>query len=289
MFKRLGQLSVLQATLLLSVLLHAAILSVRFVNPEGFRRVFETQELDVVLVNARSEQAPDKAQALAQHQLVGGGESEEPRRISTPLPAQSTDLPTDDANEARQRQAIRQRQQEQEQLLTEVRQALAALPVSTPEQLQDSAQARAQEERRLHLKKMLGAIEKRIEEENARPRKRFLSPATMGVTYARYYDDMRLKIEATGTANFPQMAGRKLYGELLMALLINHDGSILDAQVVQSSGNRTLDRLAEAIAQKAAPFGAFTPDMRQETDRFDITARFHFTREHTLQTQLQDR
>ena len=98
---------------------------------------------------------------------------------------------------------------------------------------------------------------------------------------------MRRAIETVGTANFPHVAGRKLYGELLMALLINHDGRILDARVVQSSGDRMLDRLAEAIAQKSAPFGPFTPAMRQDTDQFDVTARFRFTREQTLETILQ--
>ena len=90
-----------------------------------------------------------------------------------------------------------------------------------------------------------------------------------------------------GTANFPHVAGRKLYGELLMALLINHDGRILDARVVRGSGDRMLDRLAEAIAQKAAPFGPFTPAMRKDTDQFDVTARFRFTHEQTLETTLQ--
>ena len=126
-----------------------------------------------------------------------------------------------------------------------------------------------------------------MQEENSRPRKRFLSPATLGATYATYYDELRRKIEQVGTANFPHVAGRKLYGELLMALLINHDGRILDARVVRGSGDRMLDRLAEAIAQKAAPFGPFTPAMRKDTDQFDVTARFRFTHEQTLETTLQ--
>ena len=62
---------------------------------------------------------------------------------------------------------------------------------------------------------------------------------------------------------------------------------ILDARVVQGSGNRSLDKLAELIASRAAPFGAFTSAMRQDTDQFDVTARFRFTREQTLETTLQ--
>ena len=133
---------------------------------------------------------------------------------------------------------------------------------------------------------LLAAIERRVVEENTRPKKRYLSPATLGTTYALYYDDLRRKIEARGTRNFPEAGGKKIYGELMMALLINHAGRILDARVVQGSGNRVLDRLAEAIAHAAAPFGNFTAAMRQETDLFVITARFKFTHEMILETTL---
>ena len=177
--------------------------------------------------------------------------------------------------------------EQQEQLLAQVRQQLASLPKLDPRKLSADPEARAQEERRQQLARLLAAIEKRVEEENSRPRKRYLSPATLGTTYAVYYDSMRRKIEAEGTANFPQVAGRKLYGELIMALLINHDGRILDARVVRGSGNRALDKLAELIAARSAPFGNFTAAMRKDTDQFDVTARFKFTHEQTLETTLQ--
>ena len=286
MLTRLRTLTTIQWALGLSVLVHAALLTVRFVNPEGFARVFQDNTLDVVLVNTRSDEKPEKAQALAQHSLAGGGEADDKRLASTPLPPSPREAAGDSEVDQNQRQIHRMLEQ-QEQLLAQVRQQLATLPRPDPQRDRDNPDAQAQEERRQRLEKLLATIEKRVQEENSRPRKRYLSPATLGVTYAQYYDDLRRKIEAVGTANFPHVAGRKLYGELLMALLVNHDGRILDARVVQSSGNRILDRLAEAIAQKAAPFGPFTVAMRKDTDQFDVTARFRFTHEQTLETTLQ--
>ena len=279
-------LSTLQWALAVSVLVHAALLTVRFVNPEGFARVFQDNTLDVVLVNAKSDEKPVKAQAIAQHSLAGGGEAKDARIVSTPLPPSPREAEGTDAIDENRRQ-IDSMLHQQELLLAQVREQLAAMPQAAPDAARDDPQARAEQERREQLQKLLAVIEKRVEEENSRPRKRYLSPATLGATYAAYYDDMRRKIEVEGTANFPQIAGRKLYGELLMALLINHDGRILDARVVRGSGNRVLDRLAEAIAQKAAPFGPFTPAMRKDTDQFDVTARFRFTHEQTLETTLQ--
>ncbi len=283
---RLRSFSTMQWALTLSVLLHAVLLTVRFVDPEGFQRVFRDNTLEVVLVNAKSEEAPVKAQALAQHTLAGGGDADDKRLASTPLPPSEENL-AGDAEVTQNQNQIDRMLQQQEQLLTQVREQLAAMPRQDPRKASDDPEAQAQEERRQQLQRLLAVIEKRVEEENSRPRKRYLSPATLGVTYAQYYDDMRRQIEAVGTANFPHVAGRKLYGELLMALLVNHDGRILDARVVRGSGNRMLDRLAEAIAQKAAPFGPFTAAMRKDTDQFDVTARFRFTHEQTLETTLQ--
>lgn len=283
---RLRSFSTMQWALTLSVLLHAVLLTVRFVDPEGFQRVFRDNTLEVVLVNAKSEEAPVKAQALAQHTLAGGGDADDKRLASTPLPPTEENL-AGDAEVTQNQNQIDRMLQQQEQLLAQVREQLAAMPRQDPRKASDDPEAQAQEERRQQLQRLLAVIEKRVEEENSRPRKRYLSPATLGVTYAQYYDDMRRQIEAVGTANFPHVAGRKLYGELLMALLVNHDGRILDARVVRGSGNRMLDRLAEAIAQKAAPFGPFTAAMRKDTDQFDVTARFRFTHEQTLETTLQ--
>lgn len=282
----LKTLTTLQWALGLSVLLHAALLTIRFVDPEGFKRVFQDTTLDVVLVNAESDEKPEKPQALAQATLAGGGEAADKRMVSTPLPPAPVESPGDSAVNENQRR-IDSMLEQQEQLLAQVRQQLATMPKVDPQKLNQDPEAQAQEERRQQLQKLLAAIERRVEEENSRPRKRYMSPATLGTTYAVYYDEMRRKIEAEGTANFPQVAGRKLYGELLMSLLINHDGRILDARVTRSSGNRNLDRLAEIIASRAAPFGNFTAAMRKDTDQFDVTARFRFTHEQTLETTLQ--
>ena len=282
----LKTLTTLQWALGLSVLLHAALLTIRFVDPEGFKRVFQDTTLDVVLVNAESDEKPEKPQALAQATLAGGGEAADERMVSTPLPPAPVESPGDSPINENQRR-IDSMLEQQEQLLAQVRQQLATMPKVDPQKLNQDPEAQAQEERRQQLQKLLAAIERRVEEENSRPRKRYLSPATLGTTYAVYYDEMRRKIEAEGTANFPQVAGRKLYGELLMSLLINHDGRILDARVTRSSGNRNLDRLAEIIASRAAPFGNFTAAMRKDTDQFDVTARFRFTHEQTLETTLQ--
>ncbi|MDR0274486.1 MAG: TonB family protein [Burkholderiaceae bacterium] len=280
-------LSVLQWALLFSVGVHLALLTLRFVDPEGFHRAFESASLEVVLVNTRSDEKPVKAQAIAQYDLAGGGDAADARLMAaSPLPNLGQEEAGTDVIEQNQRR-IDAMKDEQEQLLARVRERLAAMPRYDPAELARNPDARAEEERRQADLKLLASIETRIQEQNARPRKRYLSPATLGRTYALYYDGLRRMIERRGTEHFPEYGGQKLYGELMMALLINHDGRVLDARVITGSGNRVLDRLAEAIAADAGPFGDFSPAMRKDTDQIDITARFRFTHEQTLETTLQ--
>ena len=72
-------LTTFQWALLVWVGLHAALLTLRFVDPVSFNRVFQDTPLEVILVNARSTETPTKAQAIAQASLAGGGEADKGR------------------------------------------------------------------------------------------------------------------------------------------------------------------------------------------------------------------
>jgi len=180
-------------------------------------------------------------------------------------------------------------QDQQMLLLAQVRKMLAALPPPDPKQAAQSAEVVAREQKRKQLIQLLAEIERRINEENARPKKRYISPATREEVYALYYDGLRRKIEERGTHNFPELAGKKLYGELTMIVTVNFDGRILDTEVVETSGNLTLDRRAQNIARAAGPFGRFSDAMRKQADQIVVVSRFKFTKDETLETRLTER
>jgi protein TonB len=83
---KLRSFSSLQIALGVSITVHAALLTVRIVDPQAFNRVFQDTPLEVVLVNARSNDRPDKAQAIAQSSMAGGGAADRGRATS-PLPS----------------------------------------------------------------------------------------------------------------------------------------------------------------------------------------------------------
>lgn len=282
---KLRTFTTMQLALGASLAVHAALLTVRFIDPERFNRVFEDTPLEVILVNARTNDKPDKAQALAQSNMAGGGELDR-GRATTPLPASALTA-MGDSLEEQNRSSTQTLLEQQQMLLAQVRTQLAALrppvplkPGATPEQV-------TREERRRRLIKLLAEIERRIMEENARPKKRYVSPATREVPWALYQDSMRRMIEDMGTTNFPTAGGKKLYGELTMLITVNYDGQVLATEVVESSGNPVLDRRAELIARSAGPFGSFSTEMRRGGfGQMVMVSRFKFTRDEQLEAKV---
>ena len=282
LWRFLGSISTLHLALAVSLLAHAAVLTVQIVHPQGLQRVWHDTPLDVVLVNARAPQAPERAQAIAQANLAGGGEADAGRATS-PLPPAVVERSGDALQEQQRR--LQDMQVQQTRMLAQLRQQVATLAPLSAALAQADPQALALEERRLALLKALAEIEQRVNEQNERPRKRYLGPATREAVYAIYYDQLRRRIEDHGTANFPQLQGRKLFGELTMAITVNHDGRVLDTEVVQGSGQPALDSRAEAIVHSLS-FGPFTSAMRRQADQIVVVSRFRFSRDETVQTRV---
>jgi len=274
--------STLQKALFISLVFHGSLLTLRIAAPERFDRLFSDTPLDVILVNTRAKaDAPDKAQALAQTQLAGGGEQKSGRAASPIASATTTAL--GEMTESMQRQVAAMRK-EQSLLLAQVKNLLAQLPPPQPQKTQ-AAQDEVEHKRR-QLLKLLAEIEERINQDNARPRKHYVSPATKEAAYALYYDALRRKIEERGTRYFPATQnGQKLYGELTMIITVNTDGRVLSTEVVQGSGLPELDRRAQAIATASGPFGEFTEAMRKQADQLAVVSRFIFSRDNALHTR----
>ena len=279
----LRRLSTLELALGLSLVVHALVLSVRFVDPQSVQRLFQNTPLDVVLVNARSEQRPDQALAIAQANLAGGGEAN--RRSTSPLPFDARQDQGDSAETLSRRKA-QQLQQQQTLLLAQLRQQLAVLPKPETPNPEPAPEDQVREEKRRQLVRLLAELERRIEQDSGRPRKRYIGPTTREEDYAVYYDRLRRSIEDKGTEHFPEVDGKKIYGELTMMVTVNADGRLLGTEVVASSGNLQLDLRAEAIARSAAPFGRFSAAMRSKADQIVVVSRFRFTRDETLETRV---
>ena len=282
--------------IVVSILLHCMLMLIRFGFPESIHFSPADTGLEVILVNAKHDKKPVKADAIAQANLDGGGNADQ-GFAQSPLPDLRKIEDGEDITVASSR--IESLEKQQEQILSKVKSgAMAAAPMMndgasdsrnnpTPgKDLTDSSKA---------LARTVAAIDQRISDENKRPRKTFISPTTRQEGYAMYYKAMQKKVEEYGTLNFPQYDGKKLYGQVTLSIPVFQDGSIYEKEggikVERSSGNRELDAAAIRIVKRRAPFGLFPANMRSR-DRDDIwvvVTRFTFTREETLQTELREK
>lgn len=274
--------------LMVSLLAHVVLLTIKFVDPERFDKVFNDEPLEVILVNAKSDTAPDKAQAIAQYNLAGGGQLDK-GRASSPLPLSSLSSLTSVADAARldyeqKEKKIQNMLDQQMQLLASLKKELASMPKYTKQELEKNPEKAAKEKMRQQLLKQFAEIDKRIRDENARPKKHFISPATRKGPHALYYAKFKDAVEELGTRNFPTVAGRRLYGELTMVTSLDVNGNVISAEVFESSGSRDLDRLAQTIVRAGAPYGEFSLAMRKEYGILVIASRFRFTKEQILET-----
>ncbi|MBB5200909.1 energy transducer TonB family protein [Glaciimonas immobilis] len=284
----------LTIALSISLLIHGTLLAVRFTLPDPVRRKPTDPTLEVILVNARHQSEPLKAEALAQVNLDGGGNADAGRARS-PLPDMHKTLDGDSLNTAQKR--IAELEKKQQQMLSQMqKKAMFAVPQAKPlDQWKDALaptegndltpEARA-------LRREEAEIAKNIEDYNRRPKKTQITPSTRGVRYARYYKAFADKVERLGTLNFPHKNGSKLYGKLVVSVPIFQDGTIYKKdgglQVERSSNIAGLDAAALKIVENAAPFSRFPHNMRSggPDEVWEVIVTLVFSHDGQVETEL---
>jgi protein TonB len=255
-----------------SLVIHLLFLSIRWGAGEIQSRRLNAP-LSVVLVNASSKTPPTQANKLAQADLQGGGKTENQDATAIHRARLGTEA----------RLEVLEKQQKQ---------MLAKLE----EQRARSGGRKSGEEQKIapQLNSLEAELAKRIQADGRGARRKVLTATSAkAVTFAHYYDTMRQKIEAYGSAFFPRANGRPLYGSLIIVVSVDSQGNITsNAQgkdgisIGRSSGNPELDRQALAIVRASAPFGVFPSEMRKQIDVLDWVSTFEFAREGTDRLEL---
>lgn len=104
-----------------------------------------------------------------------------------------------------------------------------------------------------------------------------------GVSWARYVEDWRLKIERIGKRNYPAEArAQNLYGSLELTVVIRADGALQDVRLLRSSGHPVLDQAAQDIVRMAAPYAPFPPTLAAEFRSLEVVRKWSFTTANQL-------
>src|SRR5258706_6766379 len=283
-----GNDRVLAMALGTSIVLHGVLLAVHFKFPGALRWQASEPRIDVVLVNAKTRERPNRADVLAQANLDRGGNVDESRRARSPLPVTNPRQPGRDLAEAQRR--VRELEARQQELLAAARESPAPLPQqaarSTPaEQAAPQPSGGDLPDLALAAMRLQAQIDKQIEDYQKRPRKKFIGANAAEYRFAQYEEDWRAKVERCGTVNYPAEARGKIYGNLRLTVTIRPDGSVDGIELDRSSGLKILDAAAFKIVRMAGPFAAFPPAIRRDTDLLVITRTWFFGQGDRIWTQ----
>lgn len=275
--------------LLASLVLHAALLfGVSFKVPDWKKSKDFGSALEVVLVNSKSAAKPLQADALAQANLDGGGNTDADRRAKSPLPVVKQEQA--EAEVTRKAQQVQHLEQQARALMTQVkaRQSVETSPTSAPNAIKavpvpDTADLVL---RSLEAARLEAQISRDWDSYQKRPKRKFVGARTQDYRYARYVEDWRIKVERVGNLNYPEAAKQqKLYGSLRLTVSIRADGTVDSVEINESSGHKLLDAAAVRIVQLAAPYAPLPEDIRKDTDILSITRTWTFTRADQLLSQ----
>ncbi len=270
-----------------SLLVHAIVLTIHFSPFDLTKMADNGPPLEIALVNAKTTAKPTKADILAQANLDGGGNTDADRRAKTPLPVLPLNNPEQQVAVATQR--VESLEVQTRELMTQLRSAPIAAVQNKPVDATEKSELPTANElmqRTLEAMKLEAQIAKDMDAYQKRPKRRFVGARAEEYRFARYVEDWRLKIERVGNLNYPTAARElKLYGSLLLTVSIKSDGSVEKIDINRSSGNRILDAAAVKIVEMSAPFAAFPPDIKRDTDVLHVTRTWTFTKADELVSQ----
>ena len=271
--------------MIFSILLHAFILfGIALVMPDPRSAANFIQPLQVVLVNSKSKSRPVQADALAQHNLEGGGNTAEKQRAKSPLPTIRDDLRFTPEQRAKRVAAL---EEETKRMLTKLKSDYTAVQPELKKQ-KNSASSNSDDliQRALEIARLEAQIDKNWNAYQELPRRKNIGSTTREYRFAQYIEDWRIKVERIGNLNYPEQARRqKIFGRLQLSVSIRKDGSVEKIEIDKSSGNRILDAAAMRIVKLAAPYSPLPPNITKDIDILEITRTWSFTSSDSLESE----
>jgi protein TonB len=275
----------LTGAMLFSIALHAfGLFGIALVLPDPRNAADFIQPLQVVLVNSKSAFKPVKADAQAQHNLDGGGNTIEDRQAKTPLPALGEGQQFTPEQSTRR---VVELEEESRRMVAKLKSDYTVKqPEPRKEQSSEPSSGDDLVQRSLEIARLEAQISKNLEAYQKMPRRKFIGARTEEYRFAQYVEDWRIKVERIGNLNYPDEARRRqIFGKLRLSVSIRADGSVEKVEVDKSSGHRILDATAVRIVKLAAPYAALPPDIAKDIDILTITRTWSFTSSERMESE----
>ena len=261
--------------LCMALAVHALVIfGVGFTAPDP---VVQPARLEVTLTRQRNHKAPDKADFIAQHNQEGSGTLDKAASLTTPRQSELDDvgvrpmmeLRTESSPEPTNSSVITARESRARLRADNMIEMIAERPAE--EQI-------AILERSLEIASLEARFDIQRQELAKKPRvHRLTSVSAKTAADAEYLLYWQNRIERIGNLNYPAASRRQqIYGDLLLLVSIQADGTLNEVRVLRGSGHGVLDDAAVDIVKRSAPFAAFPQSLRREADTLEIIRTWRF-------------
>ena len=244
---------------------------------------YSPPQIAVSLANRPSAISAQDARQIAQANQVGSGDKAEvdqiSRRNNLPFVRHSQQQPL--------MQAHQQQLAQQRDVLTTTARVVHTQTIEPTKHAQQEVSLEGISPEVDRLSEELASLQAELDHQTrsyaGRPRvRRLTAPSAKKSADAAYLLDWQQRLETVGNHYYPQASVRYgIYGNLRMLVVIRHDGSLEDIQILSSSGYAVLDEAAITIVRMAAPYSSFPPELRATADKLEIVRTWHF-RENPL-------
>jgi protein TonB len=268
-------------TLFFAAVLHAAaVLGISFeLNP----RLPANQSVEITLAQYDDEEAPKKADFLAQTNQQGSGTEAEKKEITSPSPDNQGVRAADVIARPHAAAAERVNPLKQQPVVSSLKaERLQAAAENSEVKTKPVSEQVAENPSLLQQSLEIASLEARFLEQRQayakRPRVTRLTSVSARKTSSAYYmDSWRKELERIGNINYPEEARRRqLKGRVRVMVALEPDGRVSAIEIMESSGHKILDDAVTRIIRLAEPFAPFSDEMRLEMDRLEIIRTFDF-------------
>lgn len=274
--------STLAKTLPFAIAIHVlGIFYIGFVLPDE-KQIKQGLLLDITLVNISTEQAPEKADLIAQANLDASGSSHNKARpmsaIFTPVSPSTTNHKITKVN-----QSIPVSPSNiHSSMLTTTGKTAKKIPNNQQQFKKFTANQQQQLDSVTEITQRIAKLEAELGKDevnyNKRPRIRFLdTTSAKSAIEAEYIDTWAKKIETVGNLNFPQEAIENgLNGILILQAIVDKEGKLVKVDILSSSGSKILDQSAYKIVKMATPYQPLPTAVSKKWDQLSITRTWVF-------------
>ena len=195
------------------------------------------------------------------------------------IPNQVTDTETIDLKKEVKPEVIKKIQQDQKKFQQQIIQETKESTVNLIEEIRPDEMVEEKKLKPINLDPSFiqSQLSDIVNNKKIDKRTKVISSKTKERDFQSYYQVWKNKVEKIGALNYPAAARNGISESLVMTVILNDQGEVLDIKINKSSGVPQLDEAAKKIVNLGSPYAPFPRSIKEQVDTLQIRRIWRFT------------